>query len=155
STVFGFCGQRFMRTSDPELGLAMMRAYNDWIIEEWAGPYPDRIIPAQVTWLKDPAIAADEVRRNAVRGFKALSFSENPELLGLPSIHTHHWDPLLAACEETETVLNLHVGSSSTTVMPSSDSPVSVGGALFMVNSLLACADWLYSYIPRAFPDIK
>ncbi|MFM8871287.1 MAG: hypothetical protein ACKOFD_06875, partial [Actinomycetota bacterium] len=29
-----------------------------------------------------------------------------------PSLHTGHWDPLLQACEETETVVCLHVGSS-------------------------------------------
>ena len=46
--------------NDPELGLASMRAYNRWIIEEWAGPYPDRIIPCQVTWLRDAEIAAAE-----------------------------------------------------------------------------------------------
>ena len=50
------------------------------------------------------------VRENATRGFRALSFTEFPARLGLPSLHTGHWDALLAACEETETVLCLHTG---------------------------------------------
>lgn len=37
SAIFGFAGQRFMRMGDQELGLASMRAYNDWIIEAWGG----------------------------------------------------------------------------------------------------------------------
>ena len=41
-------------------------------------------------------------------------FSEAPEKLGLPSMHTGYWDPFLAACEETGTVVCLHVGSSGT-----------------------------------------
>ncbi len=53
-----------------------------------------------------------EIRRNAERGCHAVSFSENPQGLGYPSIHTSHWDPFFAACEETGTVINLHVGSS-------------------------------------------
>jgi predicted TIM-barrel fold metal-dependent hydrolase len=155
STSFGFAGQRFLRTKDRELGLAMMRAYHDWMVEDWAGPYPDRMILCQVAWLADPEVAADEIRHNAERGFRAVSFSENPEKLGLPSIHSGHWDPFLAACEETGTVVNLHVGSSSQTVVPSSDSPYAVVNSLFMVNGLMACTDWLYSHVPQRFPGIK
>ena len=101
----------------------MVRAWNDWHLEDWAGAYPDRIIPCQIPWLLDPELAADEIRRNAARGFKAVSFPENPEPLGLPSIHTGYWDPLLAACEETDTVVCLHVGSSGATPTTSSDAP--------------------------------
>jgi predicted TIM-barrel fold metal-dependent hydrolase len=155
SAPFGFAGQRFMRMKDPELGLASMRAFNDWVIEAWAGPYPDRIIPCQVTWLADPVVAAEEIRRNAERGFKAVSFSENPEKLGLPSIYRDHWDPFLRACEETETVINLHVGSSSETFVPSSDSPGAVLGALFPINAMAAAVDWLFAKVPVRFPRIK
>jgi predicted TIM-barrel fold metal-dependent hydrolase len=155
STVFGFCGQRFLRMRDPKLGLACMRAYNDWISDVWAAPYPERIIPSQVTWLADPETAAQEIRRNAARGFKAVAFSENPQKLGLPSIHTGDWDPFLAACEETQTVVNLHVGSSSQVSFPSSDAPLDVMSALFSVNSILAAADWVYSKIPLRFPGLK
>ena len=47
----------------------------------------------------------------------SLSFPEMPEKLGLPSINTGYWDPLMRACEETGTVLSLHVGSGSWVVM--------------------------------------
>lgn len=156
SVFFGFAGQRFwQKTRDAEYGLAAMRAYNDWILEEWVATDPSRFIAQQVTWLPDPQLAAAEIRRNATRGFRALSFSENPELLGLPSIYTDHWDPLLRACEETETVIDLHVGSSSRTTVPSSDSPSEVELALFPLNAVVACVDWLYSMIPVRFPNLK
>jgi len=155
SAIFGFAGQRFMRMKDAELGLASMRAYNDWIIEEWAAPHPDRIIPCQLTWLPDPEVAAAEVHRNAGRGFKAVTFSENPEKLGLPSIYRDHWDPFLRACEETGTVVNLHVGSSSETMFPSTDSDLSVLGVLFPVNAFASAADWLFARVPVRFPELK
>ena len=91
-------GRRVLaQRNDPELGLACVRAWNDWHLEVWAGTYPERIIPLQLPWLQRPEVAADEVRRNAGAGFKAVSFPESPPNLGLPSLHTGHWDPFLAA----------------------------------------------------------
>jgi predicted TIM-barrel fold metal-dependent hydrolase len=112
SRVAGFGGVRFSELEDRELGLACVRAWNDWHFEEWASPYPDRIIPLQVPWLNDPVVAADEIRRNAERGFKTVTFVDTPENLGLPGVLTGHWDPFFAACEETETVISNHIGSS-------------------------------------------
>ena len=40
-----FCGQLFARTEDKELAIDMLRAYNDWHIEDWCGAYPGRFIP--------------------------------------------------------------------------------------------------------------
>ncbi len=155
SMVFGFCGQRFMRMRDQKIGHMCTRAYNDWVIDEWTAPYPDRIIPSGVTFLNDVDLAVQETYRNAERGFKAVTFSENPQKLGLPSIHTGYWDPFLRACEETETVVNLHVGSSSQVSFPSTDAPLDTMSALFSVNSMLAAVDWVYSGIPVRFPNIK
>jgi predicted TIM-barrel fold metal-dependent hydrolase len=155
SAPFGFAGTRFLKMDDPDLGLACMRAFNDWHLEVWAGTHPGRMIPNQVTWLADPELAAGEVRRNAERGFTALSFSENPEKLGLPSLYSDHWDPFFAACEETATVMNLHVGSSSSTIVPSEDSAPAVLGALFPISGMATAADWLFSGIPVRFPNLK
>ena len=121
------------------------------------GSHPDRIIPCQVTWLHDPEIAAAEIRRNAGRGFKAVAFSENPEKLGLPSIYKGHWDPFSRPCQETETetVVDLHVGSSSETMFPSTDSDLAVLGVLFPVNGFGVGADWLFARIPLRFPGLR
>jgi predicted TIM-barrel fold metal-dependent hydrolase len=153
--VFGFAGTRFMKFQDHELALAALRAYNSWLIEEWTGAYPERFIPSQVAWLLDADIAADEIRQNSSRGFHAVSFTENPEPLGLPSLHSGYWDPFLRACAETDTVINLHVGSSGMTLKPSSDSPLEVASALFCVSAVAAAVDWVYSRVPVRFPDIK
>jgi predicted TIM-barrel fold metal-dependent hydrolase len=151
----GFAGQRIQLGRDPELALATVRAWNDWHLEEWAGSYPGRIIPCQLPYLLDPDVAADEVRRNAERGFKAVTFSEGPYALGLPSLHSGHWDPLMRACEETGTVVNLHIGSSGTSPSTSSDAPPDVIGVLFFGYAMFAAVDWLYSLIPVRFPDIR
>ena len=112
SLIAGFCGSTFSQCSDPQLGLACVRAWNDWHVEEWVGPRTDRFIPLQIPWLADPAMAAADIRANAERGVRAVSLPEQPVDLGLPSLHTGHWDPVLAACEETGTVVCLHCASS-------------------------------------------
>ena len=33
-----FCGQTFYETPDRDLGLACVKAYNDWMVEEWCAP---------------------------------------------------------------------------------------------------------------------
>src|SRR5918994_7377803 len=94
-----FCGQTFFEGADRELGFACVQAYNDWMIEEWCGDSGGRLIPLCLIPLWDPALAATEVRRNAARGCAAITFSELPSNLGLPSIHDkdRYWDPLFQA----------------------------------------------------------
>src|SRR5262245_57154653 len=40
----GFAGEKFVRGQDKDLMLALIRAYNDWHVEDWVGPYPGRLI---------------------------------------------------------------------------------------------------------------
>jgi predicted TIM-barrel fold metal-dependent hydrolase len=155
SSLPGFAGQRYqLGVSDQRLALAVVRAANDWHLEEWAGRHPGRIIPCQLPWLLDAEVAAAEIRRNAERGFTAVTFPELPERLGLPSLHTGWWDPVLAACEETSTVVCLHVGSSSSAPMTSPDAPSDTIGVLFFGWAMFAAVDWLYSKIPVRFPEL-
>jgi predicted TIM-barrel fold metal-dependent hydrolase len=152
----GFVGQRLtLWPDDEDLALAAMRAYNDWHLESWCATDPERLIPQQIPWLRDPVVAADEVRRNAVRGFKAVTFSEAPHKLGLPTIHSDYWDPFIAACAETETVISLHVGSAGETVTTSEDAPMRVVGTLFAASAFSSTVDWLCSGYPARYPSLR
>ena len=92
-----------------------MKAYNDWMIDEWCAGTNGRLIPLIIVQLWDSQLAADEIRRNAASGCRAGDVLGDPPFLGFPSIHDKdgYWDPFLAACEETDTVINMHIGSSS------------------------------------------
>jgi predicted TIM-barrel fold metal-dependent hydrolase len=155
SLVAGFCGAVFSRSKDAELGLACVRAWNDWHVEVWAGTYPERIIALQLPWLSDIDIAASEVLRNAERGFRAVSFPEFPAQLGLPSIFSGKWEPFFAACAETETVVCLHTGASSWAPLPSPDPPFELLPTLFPVNALVAAAEWLWSGVALRHPTLS
>src|SRR5436190_15490598 len=155
SMITGFCGRVFSACSDPELGLAVMRAWNDWLFEEWYSAYPDRIIPLGLTWLADPERGAAEIRRNADRGFRAVTLPERPQRIGLPSLFTGYWDPIIAACAETDTVICLHVGSSGNYELPEASPALELGATMFGQLSLAACAEWLWSAYAVRHPDLK
>jgi predicted TIM-barrel fold metal-dependent hydrolase len=141
-----FCGQTFLEREDKELAKLCVEAYNDWMIDEWcAGDGRGRLIPCTLIPLWDPELAAAEIRRCADKGSFAVAFSENPVPLGLPSIYGPHWDPFLAACNETGTVINMHIGSSSTMAVTAPDAPLEAGMSLTAENSVHAFVDWLCS----------
>jgi predicted TIM-barrel fold metal-dependent hydrolase len=150
-----FCGQLFARQQDKDLSLAVVRAYNDWHIDEWCGAHPGRFIPCGITPYWDPDLMADEVRRIAAKGCHAVTFSENPEKLGHPSLHSDHWDPFWDACQESETVVCLHIGSSSSLLLTASDAPADVMISITPMNAFLALNDLMWTPIFKKFPRIR
>jgi predicted TIM-barrel fold metal-dependent hydrolase len=151
-----FCGQTFLMNAECDVRLACVRAYNDWMIEEWCGGEGyGRLIPLTLIPLWDAELAAAEVRRCADKGAHAVSFSEGPDLLGLPTIHRGYWDPLFAACEETETVVNMHIGSSSRLAEVGPDAPRAVRQALGNEGATHAFCHWLASGTLQRFPSLR
>jgi predicted TIM-barrel fold metal-dependent hydrolase len=158
NTLPRFCGQTFLERPDRELGLASVQAYNDWNIDEWsAGDGRGRLIPLTLVPLWDAELAAGEIWRCAEKGSHAVSFTENPAALGLPSLwdKDHFWDPFFQACDDTETIICMHVGSSSRMPKSSPDAPMMVGSALDWQNAAGSLTDYLLSGTLARFPDLK
>ena len=149
-----FCGQYFARAQDKELGLAVLRAYNDWHIDKWCAAHPGRMIPLALPPIWDPRLMADEVRRVARKGCHAVTFSENPAKLGYPSLHNAHWDPFWQACSEENTVVCLHIGSSSSVVITSLDAAIDTMITLQPMSIVQAAADLVWSPVLRKFPEL-
>jgi predicted TIM-barrel fold metal-dependent hydrolase len=146
---------RVFETDDLDLSAALVRAYNDWHIDEWCGAYPARFIPMAVPMMWDPDACATEVRRCAAKGCHSLSFTENPAALGRPSFHDPHWDPLWQACVDTGTVVSIHLGSSGKLSIPAVDSPPDVMITLQPMNIQSAAADLLWSRVIKQFPALR
>jgi predicted TIM-barrel fold metal-dependent hydrolase len=155
----GFGGDLFASAKDSELGVAAMRAWNDWYLETWVAAAPERFIPIQATWYRDAKIAAAEVYRNAERGFKGVML-RNPTDLGLPWLGDASWDPLLAACQETGTVIAHH-----TDALPHwpkidwntehDNVPFGFGSALFQSGAIEAVASFIWAGLGIRFPGLK
>ena len=153
-----FCGQAFLEREDKELAALCVEAYNDWMIDEWcAGAGRGRLIPLTIIPLWDPPAAAKEIERCARKGSHAIAFSENPHPLGLPSIHDpdRFWDPVFRACQETETVLNMHIGSSSKMPSTSPDAPFAVSSTLTFSNAMGSMCDYVLSGTFERFPKLR
>ena len=153
-----FCGQTFLEREDKELALLCVQAYNNWMIDEWcAGDARGRLIPLTLIPLWDPAAAALEVHRCADKGSFAVAFSENPYHLGLPSIHDkdRFWDPFLTACQETDTVVCMHIGSSSKMPTTSPDAPFSVSSTITFANAMGSMCDYILSGVFVRFPRLR
>ena len=155
STFPRFCGQTFTEAADKELGLACIHAYNDWMVEEWCGDSGGRLVPMIIIPLWDAELAAREVHRNADRGVRAVTFSEIPAHLGLPSIHTDFWDPFFQACDERGVSLHVHIGSSSRMPSTSADAPPLVASSLTFGNAMASMVDFLMSGVLVRFPNLE
>src|SRR3546814_6630432 len=83
-------------------------------------------------WDVDAAVA--EVQRTAAKGAKAITFTEAPHRLGLPSFHSDHWDPFLAAAQDADLPLCLTFGSGGAPEVAPDDN-FAVAIALFGRNS--------------------
>jgi len=151
----GFAARQFYVTPDKDMAIALLRAYNDWHVDAWCGSHPGRFIPLGLVPIWDPALMAAEVHRLASKGCRAVTFSENPAHLGLPSLHSDHWDPFWAACEDEQTVVCLHIGSSSQLVVTAEDAPMDVLITLSPINLVQAATDLIWSPIFRKFPSFK
>ncbi len=152
-----FCGQTFLEAKDRELAALCVRAYNDWMVEEWSANTDGRLIPLCIVPLWDAQEAAAEVRRNADRGVRAVCFSEIPYHLGLPSVHDkdRFWEPFFQACAETQTVVCMHIGSSSKMPATSPDAPASVQATLSFNNAMGSMSDFFFSGVLVRHPDLK
>jgi predicted TIM-barrel fold metal-dependent hydrolase len=150
----GFAARLFA-TEDTEFSVALVQAYNDWHIDEWCGAYPARFIPMAIPVIWDAEECAKEVRRVAKKGVHALTFTENPAAMGYPSFHNEYWNPLWEALCDTDTVMNVHIGSSGRLAITAPDAPMDVMITLQPMNIVQAAADLLWSKPIKQYPNLK
>jgi predicted TIM-barrel fold metal-dependent hydrolase len=156
-SMSGFSGTKFSACKDKDLGLACIRAYNDFLLEEWVPAAPGRYIPMVLIPLWDTSLAVKEIERSIERGARAISFSEDPFRQGFPSIHdeTGFWDPVFGMAADANLPLCMHMGGSSTILSHREDRPWFTKHAMCYMNSELSLADWLTSDQFLRFPELK
>ncbi|MCK9685694.1 amidohydrolase family protein [Scleromatobacter humisilvae] len=151
----GFAGARFQKMQDKELALATIRAYNDWHVHDWCGKYPERFIKLALLPLWDVSLAVAEVERMVKLGVHAVSFPENPALIGLPSLHADVWEPLWATCEANKVVLCCHIGSAGNAPYPSDESPIDAWITSMPISIANAASDWLFASFWKRYPGLR
>ncbi|HEY3671824.1 MAG TPA: amidohydrolase family protein [Acidimicrobiia bacterium] len=149
----GLGGQFFVQNDDREFVEVMIRAYNDWHIDEWCGAYPGRFIPLALSGfpLGDEWMAG-EIARVAEKGCHAVSFHSEPHRFGSADIHGPEWDQAWQACNDLGTVAVFHFGGFPT-FMPRT--PFSVIPHAMPFQTSIFAAELLWSPIMQKFPKIK
>jgi len=154
-TFTGFSAGHLTHRKD-EITVAMIQAYNDWHIEDWAGAYPGRFIPIAILPLWDTNLAVAEIARVAAKGCHSVTMPELPHLDGLPSYHDiEYWTPVFEALCEHNTVMNLHIGQGFGVLRLAPDAPIDNLMVLAPSISLIAAQDLLWGPAFRAFPKLK
>ena len=152
----GFSARFFQEAQDKDLALIMLKAYNDWHIDEWAASYPGRFIPIALGPVWDPQALADEVRRVAAKGVRAVTMPELPHLQGLPSYHDlEYWGPFFRAASETQVVMCLHIGQGFGAIKSAPNAPIDNLIILATQISTLAAQDLLWGGAMTTYPDLK
>jgi hypothetical protein len=142
-----FCGQTFTEAQDKELALLCVKAYNDWMVEEWCGPDQRPAHPA----LPDPAVGRRAGRRRGApqrRARRPGRLLQRDPALPRPALGPRPrplLGPVLPACEETGTVINMHIGSSSKMPSTSADAPPPSGSTLTHSNATYSMVDFMFS----------
>ncbi|HEY3168024.1 MAG TPA: amidohydrolase family protein, partial [Candidatus Binatia bacterium] len=110
-SVAGFSGETFAAIDDPDLELACVQAYNDWLIEEWTSTN-SRFIPQCIVPLSPVDATVSEIKRAVAGGHRGVIFPAEPmHLRNVPHINSSAYDPVWATCQELNVPLCFHAGS--------------------------------------------
>jgi predicted TIM-barrel fold metal-dependent hydrolase len=150
-----FAGTRFLIAKDKELALLCVRAYNDFVLDEWCSVAPDRYIPLCILPLWDVSLAVAEFHRVVGNGACSVTFPEQTLPLDLPTIHTGYWDPLFAVASEASIPLSIHYGTSGRIPRPTPDGPDASYISLMSTNSMATCSEFCFSHVFHSFPGLK
>jgi len=133
----------------------MLRAYNDWHIDEWCGKHPGRFIPLAIPPMWDPEEMGREVKRVAAKGCHAITFADNPGALGYPCLHDPHWDPFWKACSEEGTIVCIHIGSGTRLNMQDMGAPIEIMIAGTPITLFNCATELVFSEALQKFSDLK
>jgi predicted TIM-barrel fold metal-dependent hydrolase len=120
-TIAGLGGEGFGSIQDAELELDCVRAYNDWLIEEWTGCSP-RFVSQCIVPLAPIEASVAEIKRAVEKGHRGVILPAVPRYLrDLPHINEPYYDPIWRICEELEVPVAFHAGAAPELQLPSYD----------------------------------
>ncbi|HET6954389.1 MAG TPA: amidohydrolase family protein [Acidimicrobiales bacterium] len=154
-TMAGWNARTFAEGENKDLGLVMLRGYNDWVLDEWCAAYPGRFIPLGLVPMWDVELAAEEVHRIGKKGCRSVSFLETPHVQGYPSFLSGYWDPMMQALCDENMVLSLHIGAGFEVIKRPEEAPVDHLMVLACQISAITAQDLLFGPTLRRFPDLK
>ncbi|HEY3060140.1 MAG TPA: amidohydrolase family protein, partial [Chloroflexota bacterium] len=93
---------------DRDLGLECLKAFNDWLLEDFCSVDPRRLIGmSMIPWEHPIEVATAELERVLKKGAKAvfLPYSMAPN----PPIHAPYWDPVWQLITDADATASVHL----------------------------------------------
>ena len=159
-SVSGLAGEIFGKLDDADFELAGVQAYNDWLIDEWAG-VSARFVPQCIApiWPMERTVA--EIERAVAKGHRGVIYPASPmELRQVPHINDPAYDPLWATCQDLAVPLCFHAGGSAKIQMRPGDGftpavAAAFSGVIRSVSSVAVVANFLLARVLERFPKLK
>jgi predicted TIM-barrel fold metal-dependent hydrolase len=161
--VGGFGSQAFLGLGEPELMLACVRAYNDFLTD-WCEPARERFIAIAAMPFWDVEASVVEIERTAKAGHKGVLFTGAPQDHGMPSLASPHWNPLWECAQAHDMPISFHIGSGEFTGKEWTSERTALYGpgginaltsiGLFLENGR-QITDLLFSGVLPRYPDLK
>jgi predicted TIM-barrel fold metal-dependent hydrolase len=158
--VAGFGAGRFADSTEPELMLALIQAYNDYLTD-FASADPSRLIPIMALPFWDIGRSITEMERCRATGHHGVIFSQAPEFFGQPALGDPHWDRLWAAAQDMDLTVNFHIGGgdmSGVNLLHESSGPAANYASFpvtFFVSNTKTIATLIGSGICHRFPRLN
>ncbi len=156
----GFGSAGFLKLGEPELMLDCVKAYNDFIVEEWASVAPNRLLAVSALPFWDIDAAVKEIQRCAAMDHRAILMCASPDDYEFPALPDPHWEPIWAATQEAGLSISFHIGGglgSNIFVRPSLKERAYMArfGSLCFLQNATCIADLIFGGVCHRFPDLK
>jgi predicted TIM-barrel fold metal-dependent hydrolase len=147
--VFPNKGLAAFYSPDPELNVAMCRAWNDWAHETFADS--PRSFPAALIAPLDLAAAVKEAERAADRGFHAVML---PPLIREKGYNLAEFDPLWSILNDTGLPVCFHAGTGKDPRGATGDGGAVINYVVHAMNTVVqplveVCASGVFDRFPR------
>lgn len=159
--VAGFGGGNFTDVDEPELMLACVQAYNDFL-SEYCQTAPGRFIPVAALPFWDVELSIKELHRALDQGHRGVIFSGVPDAWGQPDLTDRYWDRLWAAIQEAGVPVNFHIASGNIADITSIGNPAngkhanySALGVSFFMGNASTISKLITGGICHRFPELN
>lgn len=157
--VGGFGSGRFLSLKEPELMLACVRAYNDFLVE-WCSADRSRLVPVMAGVFWDVGQWVGEIERCAAKGYKALLACGQPQSWAQPPLCSTHWDPVWSAARDTGMSVSFHIGSGDLAPLFQDASHIGFKANFARISSTMfvdnckCIADLIFGGVCHRFPEV-
>jgi len=157
--VGGFGSGGFLKLGEPELMLACVRAYNDFLTE-WCSADPKRLLAITALPFWDVAASVAELERCAALGHRGVLFGSQPPAFGEPHLVDTHWDPVWSAAQDAGLPISFHIGAGDMSTLLDGGAGLGMrtglarhSSQLFMENANCV-ADLIFGGVCHRFPKL-